>query len=897
MNNNNKNKMKKHTIPHLATLALAMLMAAACNDDLSPAPGTPDGGNGNALLALPPETPVDIRTTLQAFGTTTPPDTKHADTRTTRANADGSRDINLADIPARNEITTETVIAEKENIIARSAATLSGAEWADAYLYLPGATDEANRILRLTSENEDITLNNMGKAQFAPMNSDDAEAPFASLRLRHLNLKAADAAGTPQPHSRLAVMDISNDDDDQLLAVAPLGATTGTDDGPGFNFRLRHTTAKISLLVTNTNGTPLDMSGDMRAEATIYTDRTSSVPIYTGSGNSADGYPALTGYLTTPGKDSGNYPEDPAGQTETAICLDYSGGRFKLFRPDGTGTVPVNLLNGIVHASVTHKRKLQSGDPYEGNAIYTYTPVNADGTPVHYAPRLTPERLEDALALRLSNTVDGSSPDDGYPNGGTGNYILGLTDIVLTNLPEGDARRDAGKTDGTGHLLYLLPGEHLTLTVSVDRNRIAYATGTIGAWSNGSAGEDLTEDDSKRLPLKLTNTDPATGARTYEVPTVDGLQALAAWINGTGPDPITGKPDESTEKATRLATNINLTNDIDLSTLPKEDNGSNWTPIGINDSNGSNPYTGTFDGGGYTISNLVVNHPELNDQGLFGYSRGTVKNVTVEGSVTGYTQVGGIVGLNYGRIENCTNQAMVTGHTTASKFGGVVGYNSGSLTACTNTAQVKGGGMNAQAGGVAGYNRGYLTACTNTGTVNCPKNNANVGGVAGSNSGFITACYNTGTVTGGSSTFLGGVTGNSNGDALTACYNTGDVRGGRSGAALVGSNQNTSLAACFYHNGSALRGIGLGDGEKTAASDSDNRIFHPVGNVGYPQWPTWDVVMGEYADTGTGTLNKELYNKRCPYKFVPNPAEETYSGGPIPGGVGSEPLLLVPVAQ
>ena len=51
-----------------------------------------------------------------------------------------------------------------------------------------------------------------------------------------------------------------------------------------------------------------------------------------------------------------------------------------------------------------------------------------------------------------------------------------------------------------------------------------------------------------------------------------------------------------------------LGNDIDLSSI------SNWEPIGTL----ANPFTGTLDGNGYKISNLVINRPTEDNVGLFG---------------------------------------------------------------------------------------------------------------------------------------------------------------------------------------------------------------------------------------------------------------------------------------
>ena len=67
---------------------------------------------------------------------------------------------------------------------------------------------------------------------------------------------------------------------------------------------------------------------------------------------------------------------------------------------------------------------------------------------------------------------------------------------------------------------------------------------------------------------------------------------------------------------------------------------SPWTPIGSFSPYA--PFTGTFDGGGHTISGLYIDGNSSN-RGLFGYvgSGGTVKNLNVSGSVTGGYNVGG----------------------------------------------------------------------------------------------------------------------------------------------------------------------------------------------------------------------------------------------------------------
>ena len=146
-------------------------------------------------------------------------------------------------------------------------------------------------------------------------------------------------------------------------------------------------------------------------------------------------------------------------------------------------------------------------------------------------------------------------------------------------------------------------------------------------------------------------------------------------------------------------TDINITLDTDL-TLTGE-----WTPIGTE----SQPYTGTFDGNGKTITGLTVTGS--NDYaGLFGYidSGGKVQNVTLtDVSVTGYWYVGGVVGANdKGTVTACTASGSISGY---SDVGGVAGRNYyGTVTGCTSSGSVSG---SLNVGGVVGYNYGIVTAC------------------------------------------------------------------------------------------------------------------------------------------------------------------------------------------
>lgn len=94
-----------------------------------------------------------------------------------------------------------------------------------------------------------------------------------------------------------------------------------------------------------------------------------------------------------------------------------------------------------------------------------------------------------------------------------------------------------------------------------------------------------------------------------------------------------------------------------------------WEPIGTSDV----PYTGTFDGKGYTISGLYFNNPSESNVGLFGYigANGKISNVGVLDSYFKFAMLGGgVCGANNGgELQNCSNSSTVIGRSA----GGVCG--------------------------------------------------------------------------------------------------------------------------------------------------------------------------------------------------------------------------------
>ncbi|MCH5189540.1 MAG: hypothetical protein J1F37_03160 [Oscillospiraceae bacterium] len=298
---------------------------------------------------------------------------------------------------------------------------------------------------------------------------------------------------------------------------------------------------------------------------------------------------------------------------------------------------------------------------------------------------------------------------------------------------------------------------------------------------------------------------------TYTISSTQQLQDLSDSVNDTD------------KKLTYSYTTFRLTQNIDLSTVCGEslNGGTSWTPIGTN----KYIFAGTFDGNDYKISGLYINS-NSSYQGLFGYiTNGTVKNLTVEGTVSAAGYVGGIVGnldansTTGGRVENCKFEGEIgeSGNITSNmSAGGIVGRNhSGTVTGCHFTGTVT---RNSEyVGGIVGLNEGnnaVVENCCNEGAIVISGNYAGyAGGIVGVNNlnAKIMNCRNSGTVNGeGSVGVIGGIAGRNNGGKLKRCYNAGLIDGVDSGyvGGIVGLNDdnNAEVSECYIYNTAEVRG-------------------------------------------------------------------------------------------
>ena len=265
---------------------------------------------------------------------------------------------------------------------------------------------------------------------------------------------------------------------------------------------------------------------------------------------------------------------------------------------------------------------------------------------------------------------------------------------------------------------------------------------------------------------------------------------------------------------------------------------ANWNPIG-----GENPFKGIFDGNKHTVSDLYINSSGSN-LGLFGYVDGAeIKNVTVQGNVTGFyeegnEQSGQYVGLVLGvgttksKLENCESRGSVTG---CSYVGGIAGLiaNNCFITSCTNRATVKNypGTSGAYFGGIVGYGTG-LSFCANYADITAE--GSSVGGLVGYvfpdiNNEGMSNCMNVGNVIGKQN--VGGLAGECFAPQNTNNYSSGRVEATNQYAGLLvgkyGNDPSKAFANTYYveeglvvENGTATAGKYYGDGTISASAQA-----------------------------------------------------------------------------
>ena len=146
-------------------------------------------------------------------------------------------------------------------------------------------------------------------------------------------------------------------------------------------------------------------------------------------------------------------------------------------------------------------------------------------------------------------------------------------------------------------------------------------------------------------------------------------------------------------------------NHIDATETASWNDGKGFVPIGSYSP--FQPFNGTFNGNGKTISGLTIHCPSESFVGLIGLAGhgSEVKDLHLSGgAITGSNHVGTIVGYNGGIVTACCAIGSVTG---TNEVGGLVGDNWGTIANCHITSSWISGCV--AVGGLVGKNNGTVS--------------------------------------------------------------------------------------------------------------------------------------------------------------------------------------------
>ena len=300
--------------------------------------------------------------------------------------------------------------------------------------------------------------------------------------------------------------------------------------------------------------------------------------------------------------------------------------------------------------------------------------------------------------------------------------------------------------------------------------------------------------------------------RSFRVMEGESLDGYVFATEGEGDDKVYLINDESDLK--RLAAYVNnghngqgktfkQTADITLTAA--------HTTIGGYIDGNNRYFYGIFDGNNKSITNLTINQPDFNYQGLFGYTStsAVIKNVNlVNCNITGKSYIGGIAGSSSSTtIQNCHVSGTIAATVAEATYhGGIVGH-------ATSTT---------------------ITDCTMTGAVSTSVSNDYYGGIVG-RAGWdviFTSCENAAAISGDGERH-GGIVGDDDGSSnrFNLCLNTGTVAGTNYVGAIAGQYYWTSnYTNCYYAAPCTVAALGYSGGASNYNGNAERGYIVTAGD-------------------------------------------------------------------
>ena len=318
------------------------------------------------------------------------------------------------------------------------------------------------------------------------------------------------------------------------------------------------------------------------------------------------------------------------------------------------------------------------------------------------------------------------------------------------------------------------------------------------------------------------------------------------------------------------AAHYRLANDIDAKQSHEWRDGKGFPPIEF--------FSGSLDGSGHSVLNLLINPGQTDHVGLFGKlsggalqrlalvnvtvrggdavgalagsveANGSINGSTVTGLIGGRFYVGGVAGENHGLIKLSHSESAVIGTTDSQRrsksIGGLVGKNFPGARIRSSYARgsVSGAGS---VGGLVGHNQASIYHSHAQSTVS---GHQYVGGLVGNNYGFISGSYSAGAVSGVED--VGGLAGNHNSNSIVDSHSdstvvsegnsvgglaglslgsilrshaTGAVSGNEQVGGLVGESRNSSIVDS-YATGSVSGKAQIGGLAGNSERSTDNNV-------------------------------------------------------------------------
>ena len=314
--------------------------------------------------------------------------------------------------------------------------------------------------------------------------------------------------------------------------------------------------------------------------------------------------------------------------------------------------------------------------------------------------------------------------------------------------------------------LWASDADRLNLSFESDLNQVAY----VPVWN-----VDVEHDGT-------------TAEKAYIISSTDGLDLLAALVNGG---------EDFTDTYFKLGNDITYSYD---GLGPTESNYTSIVAVGNDPQDPLNPiykvFNGIFDGDGKYISGIRIYSDSDNQfdlgQGIFKVvgPDGVIRNLTVDDTkVTAAAGVAGIVSIAAGcLIENCTSYAdllILTNNQRCGMSGGIVAATeSARISDCTS----------------------YSTITVGDDAIACQY----IGGIVGMNMGDVDNCYSYGTITMGDDAYysggFGGIAGMSDNGVISNCVS--------SVAITVGDNpdecSNFGGIIGYFYEGNVSDNIAIG---------------------------------------------------------------------------------------